>query len=268
MATTEPIRRMPTVFGRSLGPRQNVHGERFPAVTGGPQETTSISFQVEVPPSDLQRLLPKDATPAEGARLVVSFTQLRNIGWLAGRGYNVLMLRVPAVMPYEPYSADFCPVLWENRADPIITGREELGMPKIYAELPDPVKSADGWRVEASWDGFVFFEAEVADLEADSASVGEFRRPATFTHKYIPRTGAWGEADVDYLTWFPETTGTITSREVGKGTARFISGRWEDLPTHHHIVSALASIPFSVVSASVVTTKEAPDYYEQLPVKS
>lgn len=267
MAGSQPMRRMPTVFGASLGPRQNVDGVPFPAGTGGPQRTTVISLQADVPASDLQRLLPSGARPAENARLNVSFTQLRDIGWLAGRGYNVLMLRVPAVIPFEPYKADFCPVLWENRADPIITGREELGMPKIYAELPEPVRTSDGWRLQASWDGFVFFEAEVSGLEPDPASVGDFRRPATFTHKYIPKTGAWGDADVDYLTWFPETTGTITAREVGRGTARFIAGRWEDLPTHYHIVSALASIPLSVVSASVIQTKEAPDYYEQLPVE-
>lgn len=29
-------------------------------------------------------------------------------------------------------------VLFENMSDPIVTGREELGFPKVWAEIPDP----------------------------------------------------------------------------------------------------------------------------------
>ena len=44
-------------------------------------------------------------------------------------------------------------VLWENLTDPIITGREELGYPKIYGELPEPRHLNDTISCSASWLG-------------------------------------------------------------------------------------------------------------------
>jgi hypothetical protein len=63
--------------------------------------------------------------------------------------------------------------------------------------------------------------------------------------KYMPKTGAWGEADVAYMTATAPSgpPPTAERRLTGKGRFQFHAARWEDMPTQYHIVSALASLP-------------------------
>ena len=42
---------------------------------------------------------------------------------------------------------------WENLADPILTGREELGSEKIYCAVPDPEITATTASVSVNWPG-------------------------------------------------------------------------------------------------------------------
>jgi hypothetical protein len=54
-------------------------------------------------------------------------------------------------------SRRFLAVMWENLADPIISGREGIGHPKLYAEIADP-RVFDGTHYcEAAWMGFRFY---------------------------------------------------------------------------------------------------------------
>ena len=57
---------------------------------------------------------------------------MKEIEWLAGRGYNTLGVSFPAVFEGEVDRAtgSLLTVLWENLTDPILTGREELGFSK------------------------------------------------------------------------------------------------------------------------------------------
>ena len=59
----------------------------------------------------------------------------------------------------------FLTVLWEDLADPILSGREELGFSKLYAELPDPWEFHGTTRFAASWLGYTFCDMEVSDME-------------------------------------------------------------------------------------------------------
>jgi len=78
---------------------------------------------------------------------------MKEIEWLAGRGYNILGVTFPAVFKGKEDTArgPFLTVLWENLADPIITGREELGFSKIYCELPEPRISRGEAHAVAGW---------------------------------------------------------------------------------------------------------------------
>src|SRR5262249_4983603 len=151
----------------------------------------------------LAELLPPGCALEGEPLLTVSMSFKSNIGWLAGRGYSIL--RTSFRIAYE--SADrgrgtgnFIPVPWGNLGDPIMTGREELGFAKIYAEIPPPVIIGGGYSAIAAWQGFRFFELEASDLvetAAQPASSGSFH------YKFIPRTGSLGEADTAYLEYAP-----------------------------------------------------------------
>ena len=152
-------------------------------------------------------------------------------------------------------------MLWENLADPIITGREELGFAKIYAEMPPPVIIGDHYSGVATWQGFRFFEIEANGLEETairSAPTGSFH------YKFIPRTGALGEADAAYLEYAPPNelaTGygglRVTRRMVGQGSYKFHRARWEDVPFQYPIINALADLPVLEERGASVTTLSA-----------
>lgn len=243
--------RMPLGFGPTPGPRNLPERyERFRYQV----ENTTVSMTARVDRDALAALLPDGLDLPRHALLNVSFVQLRNLGWLAGRGYNVLALAIPAILKSNREAGNYLPVLWENHPDPIITGREEIGYPKVYAELPEPTQIGDARSGGALWEGYRFFDFTVTDIREDETpiNVGASR---IFTHKYIPRTFSAGGADASYLTAsngpdenFALQTGHDPDVRVlgsATGTARFAfrHATWQDMPTQYHIVNRLADLP-------------------------
>jgi hypothetical protein len=254
----KPQYRMPRVFGALPGPR-NVPKDK----QNLPNNQTSLVIAVTVlsDAGKLVEMLPPDCTLDGEPLLTVSMTFMSNIGWLAGRGYNIL--RIGFNIAHKSRSRGrltglFTPVLWENLADPIMTGREELGYAKIYAEMPPPVIIGDTYRAIAAWQGFRFFEIETTDL-AEAPAQGA-PTSGSFHYKFIPRTGALGEVETAYLEYAPASelaTGygglRVVRRIAGKGSFRFHPARWEDVPFQYPIINALAALPVRETREASVT---------------
>jgi hypothetical protein len=158
-----PLYRMPVHFGPTPGPRQTVAGGRHQPDRTRESWTMSVTFRSE--PDALRRLLAPqvklDVEPV--ARLDASY--MTGIPWLAGRGYNTFGLSIPAVWEgQETIHGDFLTVLFENLADPIISGREELGWNKLWCELPSLERGETWAYCRAAWLGFQFAQVELADL--------------------------------------------------------------------------------------------------------
>lgn len=157
-------------------------------------------------------------------------------------------------------------MLWENLADPIISGREEIGQPKLYAEITDPVPDTDigAATVTASWDGYRFLELGVQDLTEAPATLNE-SRPVLYL-KYIPRTGDWGAPDACYATLTPagSARGTVVRGWLGRGSIAFHRATFEQLPTLSHVVNALADLaPLEITGAGAHETLGGGDYRDQ-----
>lgn len=233
--------RMPTHFGPLPGPRQRPEGGFHPADTG--QRSVGIWASFDAERAQIADLLPPGFVPAEAPDLTIEIKSMTNIGWLAGRGYNVVTVstavRREAASDDQPSEGRFKLVLWENHADPIITGREELGYPKVYAEIDDVVIDGDSARAAASWDGFTFLELDVAGL-------GDHTSPApggpSFHMKYLPRTGVAAGHEVVQTILTPPGQGPleVVERRSGTGSVHVNAGTWEQLPTLVNIVGALA----------------------------
>ncbi|MDX1605139.1 MAG: acetoacetate decarboxylase family protein, partial [Candidatus Competibacterales bacterium] len=181
-------------------------------------------------------------------RILFAFSYLSEIEWLDGRGYNTLGVYVPACYSgsEREYPGELNLVLWENMADPIITGREELGIAKVYCELPPPRVQESTATCTASWDGHGFAGLELTDLADASPEPAVLLEDSAglLHHKYIPCTGEWGKADVSYpvLTPAAAPNSRVIWRKTGMGSCRFVESTWEQLPTLVHIVNALAAI--------------------------
>lgn len=254
-ATTPPAPgatrlRMPTVFGPAPGPRGDVQGRPF-SFDDAPRTSASVSFLTER--AALARLLPPGFELVGEPVVTVDWTALHSLQWLAGRGYNMLGVRYNARFRGQQDEAEgpFLAVLWENRADPIITGREELGFAKLYAELPAPREADGALHHEAAWDGHVFLRLSVSDLQdaapplAAAPTAGNSVLRGTLHHRHMPRVSAPGEHDVSQAVLSP-AGGFVSSVDAfrrGHGQVEFVLSTWEQLPTLHHVVNTLADLP-------------------------
>lgn len=88
------IYRMPTHFGPLMGPRQGPDGRTFDCVNNPKTTTLSISFRTN--PEQLEALLP-DCYELVGEPIVtVHSSHMKEVEWLAGRGYAMLGVSFPA----------------------------------------------------------------------------------------------------------------------------------------------------------------------------
>ena len=243
------IYRMPTHFGPATGPRQGPDGRKFECKDNPKTTTLAVSFLTNR--EQLEALLPQRFTVAGEPVVTVCASYMTEIEWLAGRGYNVLGVSFPASFhgALDQATGSFLSVLWENLADPIMTGREELGFSKIYCELPEPTVTAGQWQATASWLGFRFLELDVTPLQqqsaAEIAALGDGDQSDGQLHyKYMPRTGEWGSIDAAYTCLSPvgHSNRVIHERWVGDGSVRFHPARWEDLPTQYNIVNTFHAL--------------------------
>lgn len=191
------------------------------------------------------RLLPPGFAPAAEASVAFEVQNLTQVDWLAGRSYSTLGVKIPAIFQAcdGDVQGDFLAVLWENLADPILSGREELGYAKLWCDIEESARSETGCRFAATWLGHPFTEIELEDLEPSRE-----RPPAAqplLHYKYVPRTGCPGQADAAYATITPSANPdlVVEKRLTGKGRVSFRRSTWEQLPTLFHIVNALADIP-------------------------
>lgn len=251
----DPKYRMPRHFGPAPGPRNLPTDRRHRRYE---KELVSYTVSACTDAKQLGAFLPDGLALDSEPRLEVCLMSFRKIGWLAGRGYDILMVRIPAkwVENTEECVGHFVPVVWENMADPIITGREELGWPKIFADISVSDPLAESAQTFASWDGHCFFDFGASGFEA--AAQAPAQMPMVF-EKYFPATGDSGSADAHYLTVTapdgPEPQ--VHSVEIGKGWFAFNGASWEQMPTQYPIVNALAALPlgdFSCVTKTASTS--------------
>jgi hypothetical protein len=224
------------------GPRQRVDGTRYENPIAR-IDSASTSFLTRA--AALEHLLPPGFSLADEPVVTVEFMFISELQWLAGRGYNTVGVRFP--VRYRGAKEQVCgpllAVLWENKADPIITGREELGFSKLFCDIPPPRVLGSGHSYAASWEGHRFLDMTISDLQEAPVT------PAAPTdgmlhYKYMPRTGEPGIADVSGAAISPPTKDvSVLSHAVGNGDASFHRSTWEQLPTLFHIVNTLADLP-------------------------
>lgn len=257
--------RMPTHFGPSLGPRQGPEGKRYDC-KDTPRQTI-VRAEFEAPVAQLAPFMPPGFS-VRRSEIHFTFSYMTEIAWLAGRGYDTFGVSIPACHAgsVDQINGDLLLVLWENMADPITSGREELGFAKLFCDLP-PLRRHDGEIVcEASWGGFRFATLRLAGL-GDVPEAPAEESQGLLHYKYIPRTGAPGEADAAYAVLTPAEGGhlRVESHVAAREAAcAFHHATWEELPTLVHIVNALADVPLGrSIRASITETRGAKDLSDQ-----
>jgi hypothetical protein len=235
--------------------------------------TSSIKFKTSR--TVLQNLFPpgskqwKFTSPATVAYASVSQTSLDGMEWLGGKGYNFIMLLLHGIT-YTTSSGKtihgmHLPCIFEDLPDPVITGRDELGMPKLVCAV-DKIRGRSSQIVKTSWRGaeWGIFEwenlAEVPIESKEGMMGGSNAGEGILAARYFPAVGRdkKGQADADYviIDRFAEATPKPRIERIFKAkNARitFDAGDEQRLPTLHYITSRLAEIPvYEVVDARII----------------
>ena len=261
--------RMPIAFGPSPGPRLDSYGRPRGGHPSRKVETATIMFQTSR--TYLESLLPTGSfrfkSPGTIGFASIIITKLDNMSWLGGGGYAHCGLYIHDVEYTKrdgtTVYGTYLPILFENLADPIISGRDELGWSKVYCEI-DIDRTPDSYHVQLSWRGAKILDVRLDGLETKPPKIEGLPADAAkdsgvLTYKYVPATGEPGKVDVEYAcaTIHAEETeaaqATVHSVTWSqKPAVKFEAQSWDSLPTLHHISSALAAVPiYSFIFANL-----------------
>ncbi|OBT71915.1 hypothetical protein VF21_09213 [Pseudogymnoascus sp. 05NY08] len=270
--------RMPIAFGPAPGPRQDIWGNPRSSLD---QTFLTASIKFRTSATFLKNLFPTESfrfkSPGSVAYASFSTTTLGNMTWLGGGGYNHFGLYIHGVQYTKRdgtvIDGTYMPLLFESLADPIVSGRDELGMPKVYCAI-DIHRRSKSYRMQASWQGAKFCDFNLEGLSAtdpatEMGTIGGESDYGILVYKYIPAVGKdmRGKSDCEYPIVVPhkEESKVVPStvKSVSKSKKASVSFDKLDLdalPTLHHIVTVLADIPiYEVVGAKVVEGTGVPD---------
>ncbi|MDX3899720.1 MAG: acetoacetate decarboxylase family protein [Sphingobium sp.] len=255
--------RMPIMFGPAPGPRQHPGGRMWTPEEAGRMTAQWMKLGYRTDPAKLEKLLPPGFTLRGEPIVSISCAWFKNLYWLAGRGYGILSVDFPVRYQGKTETIDgaLCPIIWEGSPDAIMTGREELGFPKMFARFTeiDWNEAAGRAACEAAWYDHTFFDIELSELVEEQNP--EKKLPgsgggAQMYYKYMPRTSIGGRdgADVAYVTTSAAPAGSGGSvaninfdefefrRWTGKGTLTWHPATFEQLPLSFHIVNGMADL--------------------------
>ena len=235
-------------------------GNIFSTAYKAEQKATTLMVAFETDRAALERYIPEELE-LRAPEVQVGYTRLREINWLGGGHYNLVSVAAPVRFngKKDHVDAAYPLVVWENRTDPILTGREQTGVPKIFANIEDLHIYRPYYTTTLSYEGNTFltmnFEAEGPitgkDLELAKSSL---RSLDMIGWRYIPKVGAPG-ADLSQFIFFPQWM-EVEKAYAGKGTLKWTELSPMQNPRQHHIIKALASLPVKKMLQSVLSEGE------------
>ena len=208
-------------------------------------DVTSMIFTFKTDGERLSAYIP------EGFELLrpeftINYAQCREIDWMAGSAYNLIDVSAPVRFKgrRDTVEGTYSLVVWENKTEPILGGREETGVSKIYSDIQDLHSFQDKRFAVASYEGnsFLWLEMTITG-PADDATAERMRyMPVDSMHwRYIPKVGGPG-ADLSQAVLYPQRS-EMEKVWLGDGAVKWTILRQEQSPMQAHIIKALAELP-------------------------
>jgi acetoacetate decarboxylase len=207
-----------------------------------------LAFQYRTSIEAIEALLPQSYRPAKEPLVTILFSENNGLNFMAGAGYRLAAFQVAARFDGEQdhVEGDLILVMFENQTWPILGGREDLGVPKLFADISPIKQLPDGHRrCEASLWGHLLFGLDLPPMKAQTGVVrGVAARRINsrpwLAYKYIPSLD--GPPDADYPTMTQNDT-KLEQLWLGKsGSVRFGNAGLEDVGHVKPLLDALASL--------------------------
>lgn len=234
-------------FDDNLSYRMPVH---FSGVPGGGlqnlryDDVSGINISYLTDKDMLLRYVP-DAFEVTEPVINLGYQKCCGVQWMGGGYYSLIALMTPARHAASGTEGAYVLVIWENKTAPILGGREETGMPKIFADIPDHHVLDGHITANASHEGRVFLELaldleeELTDQELSAMTSGS--RVNQLGWRYIPNIGRPGAA-LSHATLYPADT-TYISGSRGRGRVTWTKADPLFNPVQAGIINALADLP-------------------------
>jgi hypothetical protein len=236
--------RMPVFFGPLPGPRWWPDGVESDFDKTPLRTVVGVRYLTDK--AKLEACLPEGFAIWGEPILTVEVTYMTELAWLAGGGYNMCDVKFQAVFQSQegPVHGTLVMVRWEDLADPILSGREELGHNKLFCDIPPLSGHAGRYHAKMGWRGYPFLKVAVDNLKPAEPPPANPQHKGLLSYKYMPKTGEWGEPDAAYVTLTaPAWQGKTLSFQKGDGVVEWANPSFEDLPTQYTIVNGFAGLP-------------------------
>jgi len=239
--------KMPVHFG----------GSKFDPEAKLIQKALSLFISYETDKDFLENYLPEEFELLSPEVQVV-FSKFSEINWMLGGDYNLVDVSIPVRFDGEEDQLDgkYPLVVWENNPLPIMGGREETGIPKIYADIGDLKILKPYYTTSASLNGNTFlnlyFESTGKIVGKDFDSVKSlFASANTIGWRYIPKVGVPG-TELSQFVLYPQGISIETAYQ-GKGSFKWTEVTPMQNPSQHHIINSLANLPIKKVNDAMLT---------------
>jgi acetoacetate decarboxylase len=251
---------MPVFFGPVPVPKNLDEDGNYVLKKPGDIEAITVMFETER--EQLETLLPEGFS-LYAPVLSIAECEFANLGHFGGNTYTLVNISVPVHFKgtEEALDGDLVLAMFENHAEPIIGGRDQLGYSKIYADMTPFIKNGKTIKACCSSWGFRFLELTLTpDKPAENPDrITELgmRSKGKFNYKYIQSTPYKGMAygsggsDASYVTFNPKEWTkpkdypfTIRKPEITfcSGSITFHRPEPDDMPTYWHIVQYLSDL--------------------------
>ncbi len=210
-------------------------------------DITLIITTYETEPGLLAHYIPEGFELTQSV-VTIMYDMNRGVEWLGGSAYNVITVLAPVAYPHgrDRLEGLYALVLWENKADPILRGREQSGLPKIFADVQDLHQLGERLFTNASYEGSAFLRMDVRKTQAMAPEElttlnQQWASLNVFGWRYIPNIGRPGAA-LSHATLYPLDF-AFTQAWRAEGRVQWGPPLPEQHPTQAHIIEALSQLP-------------------------
>lgn len=213
------------------------------------QEVDVLMLQFQTDPDPVRNLVPECYEIDEKPNIYITFQDYGGVDFMAGGGYRIATFGVSASFDGEEdhIEGQHIFVVLEDRTLPIIGGREQLGVPKIFADI-SPVRALPEGRLRcnASLWGHLLFGIDLEQLKEQNAlmraaAARQINKNPWLCYKYIPSFDGPPDADYPTIVWFDFKVEHLWLGKEGK--AFFGDAGEEDIGYYSKLITAMKSLP-------------------------
>jgi hypothetical protein len=133
-------------------------------------------------------------------------------------------------------------------------------VPKLFADIPDPYRFGDDWRVQASENGHLLLEMSIKNVQpmSDQAlkqMTAEWKKIPWLGWRFLPNVNGIGAAlsEATLIGW----EDFFTEAWAGEGSVRYGDVTWETNPMSGDIVPTLKTLVVKEYMGGTVTQGSA-----------